>query len=62
MSPQIPDAARWFAVRLARRMTPARAARRLGVTVDQLARICAGFPVRARVVRTVAGAFAVYSQ
>lgn len=53
----IHDRARWFAVHLANATSPSIAARRLGVRVDELARVCAGFPVRKHVAVAIEGAF-----
>lgn len=59
MNHQLPESQSWTCIRLARRLGPQRAARRLGISVDDLARICAGFLVSPRVVRSVVGALAV---
>jgi hypothetical protein len=55
----IPDQCRWYAIRLAARTSPSVAARRIGIRVDELARVCAGFPVSRRALRAVAGAATV---
>ena len=49
----VADLTRWHAVRLASRLGPARAARRLRVRVGDLAHVCAGWPVCPRVAAAV---------
>ena len=45
----VADPTRWYAIRMATLLGPARAARRLRVGVADLARVCAGWPVARRI-------------